>query len=91
MVEDVEVEAHNLNIVEREAAEVLKTSKIKQQEAIKESEEKSGSALLSSFHWSIWCQSTKSIWNAKSRRWRPISRRLLILSRRTTEPPCLHI
>ncbi|KAF8019979.1 LOW QUALITY PROTEIN: hypothetical protein BT93_G0616 [Corymbia citriodora subsp. variegata] len=39
MVEDVEVEAHNLNIVEREAAEVLKTSKRKQQEAIRESEE----------------------------------------------------
>ncbi|KAI6678652.1 hypothetical protein NL676_039448 [Syzygium grande] len=32
MVEDVEVEAHNLNIVEREAADVL-------MEAIKESEE----------------------------------------------------
>ncbi|KAF8019724.1 hypothetical protein BT93_G0427 [Corymbia citriodora subsp. variegata] len=39
MVDDVEVEAHNLTIVEREAAEVLKTSKIKQQEAIRESEE----------------------------------------------------
>ncbi|KAI3412618.1 uncharacterized protein J3R85_017149 [Psidium guajava] len=39
MVEDVEVEAHNLDIVEREAAEVLKTSKMKQQEAIRETEE----------------------------------------------------
>ncbi|GLT41941.1 hypothetical protein SLA2020_159670 [Shorea laevis] len=39
MVEDVQIEAHNLDIVEREAAEVLKASELKLQEAIKESEE----------------------------------------------------
>ncbi|KAK9286432.1 hypothetical protein L1049_014829 [Liquidambar formosana] len=39
MVQDVEAEAHNLDIVEREAAEMLKTSKINLQETIKQCEE----------------------------------------------------
>ncbi|KAJ7968104.1 kinetochore protein NDC80-like [Quillaja saponaria] len=39
MVEDLQLEAHNLDIVEREAAEVLKASKLKLQEAVKQSEE----------------------------------------------------
>lgn len=39
MVEEVQMEAHNLDIVEGEAAEVLKTSKWRLQEAIKQSEE----------------------------------------------------
>ncbi|KAE8009114.1 hypothetical protein FH972_005568 [Carpinus fangiana] len=40
MMEEVQEEAHNLDIVEREAAEVLKTSELRLQEAIRESEEK---------------------------------------------------
>ncbi|KAL5854806.1 hypothetical protein ACOSQ4_004608 [Xanthoceras sorbifolium] len=39
MVEDVKKEAHNLDMVEREAAEVLKASEMKLQEAIRQSEE----------------------------------------------------
>ncbi|KAJ7946657.1 kinetochore protein NDC80-like [Quillaja saponaria] len=39
MVEDVQLEAHNLDMVEREAAEVLKASKLKLQEAIKQTDE----------------------------------------------------
>ncbi|KAM4098165.1 hypothetical protein ACJW30_07G056200 [Castanea mollissima] len=39
MVEEVQMEAHNLDIVEREAAEVLKTSEWRLQEAVRQSEE----------------------------------------------------
>ncbi|PON60257.1 Kinetochore protein Ndc [Parasponia andersonii] len=38
IMEDFEMEAHNLDLVEREAADILKTSKLKLQEAIKQSE-----------------------------------------------------
>ncbi|WKA00185.1 hypothetical protein VitviT2T_018569 [Vitis vinifera] len=39
LVEDVEIETHNVDIVEREVADVLETSKLKLQEAIKQNEE----------------------------------------------------
>lgn len=39
MVEDVQIEAHNLDIVEREAAEVFKAAELKLQEAMKQCEE----------------------------------------------------
>ncbi|KAK0600243.1 hypothetical protein LWI29_012976 [Acer saccharum] len=39
MMEDVQIEAHNLDMVEREAAEVLKVVKLKLQEAVRQSEE----------------------------------------------------
>lgn len=39
LVKDVEAETHNLDIVEREAMELLKTSQVKLQEAIVQSEE----------------------------------------------------
>ncbi|WJZ84534.1 hypothetical protein VitviT2T_004134 [Vitis vinifera] len=39
LVEDVEIETHNVYIVEREVADVLETSKLKLQEAIKQNEE----------------------------------------------------
>lgn len=39
LVEDVQIEAHNLDVVEREAAEILKAAEQKLQEAIKTSEE----------------------------------------------------
>ncbi|XP_022149315.1 kinetochore protein NDC80 homolog [Momordica charantia] len=39
MVEDVRQEAHNLDLMEREAGEILKNAKLKHQEAVKQSEE----------------------------------------------------
>lgn len=39
LMEDVQRETHNLNTVEREADEILKTSKLKLQDAIKQTEE----------------------------------------------------
>ncbi|KAL6328665.1 hypothetical protein AAG906_003350 [Vitis piasezkii] len=39
LVEDVEIETHNVDIVEREVADVLETSKLKLQEAIKQNKE----------------------------------------------------
>ncbi|KAF7803656.1 kinetochore protein NDC80-like protein [Senna tora] len=39
LLEDVQLEAHDLEVVEREASEVLKASKLKLQEAVKQSEE----------------------------------------------------
>ncbi|KAF2293738.1 hypothetical protein GH714_004415 [Hevea brasiliensis] len=39
LVQDVQMEAHNLDILEREAAEILKDSELKLQEAVKRSEE----------------------------------------------------
>ncbi|XP_061962850.1 kinetochore protein NDC80 homolog [Populus nigra] len=39
LVEDVQIEAHNLDVLEREAAEILKAAEQKLQEAIKTSEE----------------------------------------------------
>lgn len=39
MMDEVKKEAHDMNIVEREAAEILKTSKLKLQEITKQSEE----------------------------------------------------
>ncbi|KAK0601437.1 hypothetical protein LWI29_024266 [Acer saccharum] len=39
MMEDVQIEAHNLDMVEREAAEVLKVVELKLQEAVRQSEE----------------------------------------------------
>ncbi|XP_015893657.3 kinetochore protein NDC80 homolog [Ziziphus jujuba] len=39
MVEDFEMEAYNLKILEREAADILKASKLKFEEAVKQSEE----------------------------------------------------
>ncbi|XP_041011623.1 kinetochore protein NDC80 homolog [Juglans microcarpa x Juglans regia] len=39
MIEEVQREAHDLDVVEREAAEVLKTSKLRLREAINQSEE----------------------------------------------------
>ncbi|KAJ9687295.1 hypothetical protein PVL29_015970 [Vitis rotundifolia] len=39
LVEDVEIETHNVDIVEREVADVLETSKLKLQKAIKQNEE----------------------------------------------------
>ncbi|CAK7357005.1 unnamed protein product [Dovyalis caffra] len=39
LVEDVQIEIHNLDVLEREAAEILKSSEQKLQEAIKTSEE----------------------------------------------------
>ncbi|KAL9368328.1 hypothetical protein Peur_039527 [Populus x canadensis] len=39
LIEDVQIEAHNLDVLEREAAEILKAAEQKLQEAIKTSEE----------------------------------------------------
>ncbi|KAK2664231.1 hypothetical protein Ddye_002805 [Dipteronia dyeriana] len=39
MMEDVQIEAHDLDIVESEAAEVLKAAEVKLQEAVRQSEE----------------------------------------------------
>ncbi|CAL2236257.1 unnamed protein product [Prunus armeniaca] len=39
MMDDVQMEAHNLDILERDAEEILKTSKLKLQETIKQTEE----------------------------------------------------
>ncbi|KAK3219423.1 hypothetical protein Dsin_013397 [Dipteronia sinensis] len=39
MMEGVQIEAHNLDIVESEAAEVLKAAEVKLQEAVRQSEE----------------------------------------------------
>ncbi|KDP43624.1 hypothetical protein JCGZ_16911 [Jatropha curcas] len=39
LIEDVQMEAHNLDVLEREAAAILKANELKLQEAIKQSEE----------------------------------------------------
>ncbi|KAL2947758.1 hypothetical protein AAZX31_20G089000 [Glycine max] len=39
MLEDVQLADHEINIMEKEAAEILKTSELKLEEAIKQSEE----------------------------------------------------
>ncbi|KAB2045986.1 hypothetical protein ES319_D01G201300v1 [Gossypium barbadense] len=39
MVEDIQIEAHKLNVTEREAAEILKASQLRLQEEIQQSEE----------------------------------------------------
>ncbi|KAH1122780.1 hypothetical protein J1N35_005940 [Gossypium stocksii] len=39
MVEDIQIEAHKLDVTEREAAEILKASQLRLQEAIQQSEE----------------------------------------------------